>query len=95
MSTLHLINRPGTLKVCIDAVTRGDSLLFYESGVLACTAAGFVECLDALDGIDTFALDPDVAAAGIGNRLDPRIVRLDDAGFVDLVVRHHKTVSWS
>jgi sulfur relay protein TusB/DsrH len=41
------------------------------------------------------ALRHDVDVMGIGSRLADAVGVVDDAGFVDLVVRHSPVVSWS
>jgi len=95
MSTLHLVNRSASLTYCVRGATRGDAVVFYERGVLACTTLALTSWLDDLEGVELYALASDVAAASAATRLHPDVVPLSDEGFVDLVVRHGKTVSWS
>ena len=88
MSTLHVLSRstaPGALRRCL---TTGDGLLLRGDGVYAALAEGDLppECV---------ALECDVRARGLLARWPGTVPLVDHGTYVDLCVRHDRTVEWS
>ena len=103
MSTLHTINRSpfehGALEACLARVRPGSAVLLIEDGVLgALDGARFAARLAALaaEGVELFALGPDLAARGVEvSRLAAGVGVVDYAGFVELACRFERTVAWT
>lgn len=103
MSTLHTVNRSpfehGALDACLARVRPGSAVLLIEDGVLgALDGSRFAARLEALaaDGVEPFALGPDLAARGVEPaRLAPCVGVVDYAGFVELACRFARTVAWT
>lgn len=99
MSALHVVNKPQSrghaLRSCLRLLQPGDALLLIEDGVYACADTGenrlFWQSLPA--DVSCHALQPDLDARGIALPL-PAFALVEDAGFVGLVCRHDKTLSW-
>lgn len=91
-SPYHQFNLLGTLEV----PQNGDSILFYEDGVYACMEGTDVGKLLSMynDDITLYALDSDIEARGLSNRLIQRVMIIDYDGFVDLCVKAIKVVNW-
>jgi tRNA 2-thiouridine synthesizing protein B len=93
--TLHTLNRSPSntalLADCLRACSSGDTLLLIEDGVY-CAQAGQPLHLPA--GVTACVLAADVAARGLGSRLDASIRQVDDAGFVQLCCDHARVISW-
>jgi tRNA 2-thiouridine synthesizing protein B len=88
MGILFIVDRADALESCLaTADPAADTVLLIEDGVYGATRAQ--------DWSGTLAaLEPDLRARGLLNRLSPRITVVDDAGFVDLVVAHQPIVTW-
>ncbi len=88
---LHIVSKSpfshDALQRCLAVLTPGDMLLLIEDGVLA--HASPTPLLPA-DGNAVFTLSADAAARGISLPANA----VDYAGFVDLVARADKSVSW-
>lgn len=103
MSTLHTVNRSpfehGALEACLARVRPGSAVLLIEDGVLgALDGSRFAARLAALaaEGVEPFALGPDLAARGVEPaRLAPCVGVVDYAGFVELACRFARTVAWT
>lgn len=101
MSTLHTVNKSPfshtTLASCVDVCRSGDGLLLIEDGVYAALeSAPCAEQLKRLaeQGIRIFALDPDICARGLDDKLLPLVERTDYQGFVHLSALHRCIQSW-
>ncbi|KEA61884.1 hypothetical protein ADIMK_4031 [Marinobacterium lacunae] len=66
-----------------------DSLLLIEDGVYWALPA-YSDQLASIPG-RVFALEADIRSRGVGNST---LECIDDSGFVQLCVSHHKVVSW-
>lgn len=99
MSTLHIVAASTAsstaLARCLYAAAPGDAVLLIGNGVYCAVAAEFVRHQARGKHITWFALAADLDQRAIGNRLPDSVQRIDDAGFVDLVVAHQPVVSWS
>jgi tRNA 2-thiouridine synthesizing protein B len=97
MSTLHIVNTSPfsrqALQRCLALASADDCILLIEDGVYAARAAGD-NTMELSPGISCYALDSDLKARGITCIL-PDVMIVDYHGFVDLVCRCQKSVSWS
>lgn len=87
MNILFIVNNAAALDACLALAGGTDTVLLTEDGVYAGTRAR------AWPG-RLHALEPDVRARGLAERLAPGVTLVDDAGFVELVVAHSPVVSW-
>lgn len=99
MSTLHIVAastaNSAALARCLRAAAPGDALLLMGNGVYSAIATDFPRHQARGKQISWFALAADLERRAIGDRLPDSVQRVDDAGFVDLVVAHQPIVSWS
>lgn len=90
-TTLHILNRgpnqPALLHHLLDAISDGDEILLIEDGIYWSTAH-FAEKF-APHPVKVLAAD--AAARGITPATRQTV---DDSGFVDLCVKHRRSVSW-
>jgi tRNA 2-thiouridine synthesizing protein B len=97
MSTLHIVNTSPysqqALQRCLSLASSGDSVLLIEDGVYTVHSAGG-NAVKLTPDLDWYALDTDLQARGITGIL-PDVTIVDYQGFVDLVCRCQKSVSWS
>lgn len=91
MSHLHTLNDPMLLTLCLRAADNGDSVLLIEDGVYNAQsgAAGKIPA-----GIKIYALQNDVEARGLKNRLDTRVTLASDNDFVTLCCEHDRVINW-
>lgn len=85
MASLHVVNHPSALAACLKVAVPEDTILLIEDGVYS--------------GIHSYdrpllAIDTDVRARGLSERLDRTVSVKTYADFVELVVRHQPVVSW-
>lgn len=95
---LHTINKSPYshqhLADCIRVCNADDAILLIEDGVYAALADG-----DWINSLSTkfsaiYALQADIAARGLADRLAANINLIDYAGFVQLCVDHPKMMAW-
>lgn len=93
---LHIVNKTASLDVCRRFAQPGHAVLLIEDGVLAATTGPHGADLlgDTAASLKVYALQPDLAARGMGGRLQPGITTVDYAGFVELVATHPNNQSW-
>ncbi|MEM7405767.1 MAG: sulfurtransferase complex subunit TusB [Pseudomonadota bacterium] len=100
MATLHTVNQSPygrtALARCLNYIQPGAGLLLMEDGVLAALTGGaWADRLGGVDGVEIFALGPDLAARGIAiGAVAPNIRIVDYAGFVKLAVEYDRVQSW-
>ncbi|MAR92795.1 MAG: sulfurtransferase complex subunit TusB [Pseudomonadota bacterium] len=92
---LHIVNQsPFThqaLARCLSLRAPEDSVLLIEDGVLLLANAGGRATLPGPEQL--FVLEEDAVTRGLS--LQPDLASaVDYSGFVDLVARHDKTLSW-
>ena len=87
MGTLHLVNKPAAWEGCHPLLDAEDAVLLIEDGTYLAQ--------QALSGAALHALEPDVRARGLSERIHPnvRLVSFDD--FVRLVEGCERVVTWS
>lgn len=96
--TLHIVNQSpwqhSALRQCLAMARAGDGLILIEDGVLAAVEGG--EWLQALrgSGLALYALQADLLARGVLQRLGDGITVVDDGGFVDLCCDYRNSHSW-
>ena len=97
---LHTVNKSpferNTLESCLRHVKNGSAILLIEDGVYGALKgteiSGNVE--QAMQSVSVYALQPDLEARGMHNRVLDGIKLVDYGGFVDLVTEHNVTQSW-
>ncbi|UZJ45513.1 sulfurtransferase complex subunit TusB [Marinimicrobium sp. C6131] len=101
MSTLHTVNKSPfehrTLRACIDVCQPGDAVLLLEDGVYgALPASPEASALTTLQArkIEVYALEADLRARGLIDRIAVGVSVADYATFVALSVAHNTIQSW-
>ncbi len=97
---LHTVNKSpferNTLESCLRHAKKGSAVLLIEDGVYGAlkgtTVSGKVS--EAMKSVTVYALQPDIEARGVQNRVLDGIKLVDYGGFVDLVTEHNATQSW-
>ena len=101
MSTLHTINKSpfshSTLASCLQVCAKNDGILLLEDGVFGALISS--PCAHELTtlmaaGLKVYALQPDVNARGLGDKIRDDIVITDYNGFVQLSIDHSCVQSW-
>ena len=86
MSLVHLVNRASALDSCLRYARPDDAVLLFADGVYAAARARAAKAA-------VWAIEADAAARGI--RLEPPIQAIGYDGFVDLVIAHEASVTWT
>ena len=86
MSLVHLVSRASALDACLRYVGPDDAVLLFADGVYAAAAARAAKAVVA-------AVEDDAAARGI--RIERPVKAVGYDGFVDLVVAHDASVTWT
>lgn len=101
MSTLHTVNKSpysnSSLSSCIKICSTLDVILLLEDGVfggLASTNESKPLQKLSLSGVKVFAINADVKARGLTDKLLPFIELIDYNSFVQLSIEHHRIQSW-
>jgi tRNA 2-thiouridine synthesizing protein B len=96
---LHIINKSPLDRNSLDTVLTtadGGTILLIEDGVYAATKGNAFEpkLKAAMAKFKFYALQPDLEARGIADRVTDGITTVDYAGFVDLVADNKTNQSW-
>lgn len=97
---LHTINQSpfnsNGFTRCLTMALPGSAILLIEDGVYGALAGGqFAAQLEsAMAEHNIYALQADVQARGLANRLMTEVKLVDYAGFVDLAIEHEATIAW-
>ena len=97
---LHIVNKSpfenNTLSNCLRFARPGAAVLLIEDAVYAGTRDTVTEreLKEAMSNINVYALQPDLEARGVQDKMIDGIKLVDYAGFVDLVAEHNTTQSW-
>jgi tRNA 2-thiouridine synthesizing protein B len=99
MPMLHIVNKSPLEKSTLDTVlrlARGGSLLLIEDAVYAATRGNAAEgrLREAQSRMKVYALEPDLQARGMADRVLDGVETIGYDGFVDLVVSHANCQSW-
>ena len=87
MATLHLVNKPAAWEGCHPLLDAEDAVLLIEDGTYLAQ--------QALCGAAFHALEPDVRARGLAQRIHPNIHSASFDDFVHLVESCERVVTWS
>ena len=85
MSALHIVNHAIALSACLEVAHEADSVLLIEDGVYAAVITS---------NRRLFALDDDVRARGLLDRVQTTTELVGYGDFVELVVSHQPVISW-
>lgn len=97
--TLHVINKTPQNRSLylnmLNGLSSGDAVLLIEDAVYSALEA-HQSIFTALspDDIQLSALEADIQARGLEDKLSPRFSSVNDQGFVKLSCEHDKIVSW-
>jgi tRNA 2-thiouridine synthesizing protein B len=97
---LHIVNKSPfektSLSSCLRAAGSGGALLLIEDGVYAVVKNSAVEkdLRGAMAGMPVYALQADVEARGLADRVIDGVKLVGYDGFVDLVAEHGSSQSW-
>jgi tRNA 2-thiouridine synthesizing protein B len=96
---LHIVNKSplerNSLATALQFAT-GGSLLLIEDAVYAATRGNTAEggVREAMARLKVYALEPDLQARGMADRLLDGVQVIGYDGFVDLVAEHRNCQSW-
>lgn len=97
---LHIVNKSpfdrNSLESCLRMAKTGSAVLLIEDGVYGATKGSSVETKiqGAMAGVKVYALDADLQARGVADRVLEGVTVVDYGGFVDLVAEHENLQSW-
>lgn len=97
---LHIVNKSPTernaLDSCLARALPGHAVLLIEDGVYAATrgSAAAARLAAVRPGIEVFVLGPDLEARAMAQSLMEGVSTVDYRGFVDLVARYPRVMSW-
>ena len=97
---LHTINKSplvnNALSACLRMAKDGSGILFIEDGVYgALTGTEITAAVEeAMKTKKVYALEPDVKARGVQDRVIKGVQLVDYCGFVDLTTEYDKVESW-
>jgi tRNA 2-thiouridine synthesizing protein B len=97
---LHIVNKShaqtSSLQSCLRLAKAGAALLLIEDAVYAATTRGAAASgiAGALQHLKVYALQPDLQARGMADKLAEGVTTVDYTGFVDLVAEHPNNQSW-
>ena len=95
-STLHTVNQSpfehGALAQCLCYAQESDAILLLENGVYA--ALNTQPLAEKLMGKHCYAIEADINARGLSNKLATNIQLIDFTDFVRLSVQYKRVQSW-
>lgn len=97
---LHIVNKSpfdkNSLESCLSCAQDGSAVLLYEDGVYGVLKGSAVaeKLQNAMTNITVYALEPDVKARGISDKVLDGIKLVDYDGFVDLTCEKEMVNSW-
>jgi len=97
---LHIVNKSpfdtNAIYSCLDNAAKDSAILLIEDGIYAALNNSKVSdsMKDAMSRLTIYALEPDIKARGMGDKIMEGIKLVDYNGFVDLTVEHHSVQSW-
>jgi tRNA 2-thiouridine synthesizing protein B len=97
---LHTMNKSpferNTFDTCLAHLKKGHALLLIEDGVYAATkdTDAAKKLQEAMKTVQVYALQPDIEARGMQNRVLDGVKLVDFGGFVDLAAEHPTVQSW-
>ncbi len=97
---LHIVNKSpfdkNSLESCISCAEEGSAILLYEDGVYGAIKNSTVSerLQNAMSNITVYALEPDLKARGIADKILDGIKLVDYGDFVDLACEREVVNSW-
>jgi tRNA 2-thiouridine synthesizing protein B len=97
---LHIVNKSpferNSLESCLRLAKAGSAVLLIEDGVYGATKGSSVEAKvqGAMANLEVYALDADLQARGVADRVLDGVTVVDYGGFVDLVAEQSNCQSW-
>ncbi len=97
---LHIVNKSpferDSLESCLRLAKQGSAVLLIEDGVYGAAQGSSVEAKvqGAMANVKVYALDADLQARGMANKVLDGVTVVDYGGFVDLVAEHSNLQSW-
>lgn len=96
---LHIVNKSPLEKSSLASALRfatSGSLLLIEDAVYAATRGNAAEASvrEAMGRLEVYALEADLQARGMADRVLEGVRTIGYDGFVDLVVEHRTSQSW-
>lgn len=87
---LHIINNTNILQTCLLTTQADDHILLIENGVLEILTTDFSQ----FNNIHFYALEADVSARGLQDKIPAPITLVNYDRFVELTVKHSPLLSW-
>jgi len=97
---LHIVNKSpferNSLESCLRLAKQGSAVLLIEDGVYGATKGSSIEAnvLGAMANLKVYALDADLQARGVADRVLDGVTVVGYGSFVDLVAEHTNCQSW-
>ena len=97
---LHIINKSpyekNSLDSCLKHAVKGSSILLIEDGIYAAVKGGEIseKVSKAMGDLTIYALEPDIKARGMHDKVLDGIKLVDYNGFVELAATHNAAQSW-
>ena len=97
---LHTVNKSpfekNSLESCLAHAQKGSAVLLIEDGVLGAVKGSRAACdlEKAMGDITLYALEGDLKARGLADKVMDGIKLVGYDGFVDLAVEHDKVQAW-
>ena len=97
---LHTVNKSpferNALESCLRYAKKGSAILLIEDGVYAATKGTTVadQITAAMGDCEVYALQGDLEARGVADKVIDGIKLVDYNGFVDLAAEHDKVQAW-
>lgn len=97
---LHTVNKSpfekNSLESCLAHAQKGSAILLIEDGVYAATKGTKIAATmeEAMKDFTIYALEPDLKARGVADKVMDGIKVVDYSGFVDLASENDKVQAW-
>lgn len=89
---LHIVKTVQAIEEAIRVHTQGDQLILIEEAVYAVNPLH--NAYPMIQGANIAALQADIDARGISNRISPSVQVVDYAGFVKLTAEQANSITW-
>ncbi|MDV6254143.1 sulfurtransferase complex subunit TusB [Vibrio sp. EA2] len=89
---LHIIKTVSALESAVAMFSEQDDILLMEDAVYAANPQH--PAFHHVKNATVFALESDIQARGMGNRISPSVTIVSYTGFVNLTVKQEKSLTW-